>query len=372
MEKVKIGVVGCGSVSQRVYIPKIASMPEVDFIAVCDVVRQRAEEAACRHHPKEVYDDFEKMLSRADIDTVVNLTPVFSHRPITQASLQAGKHVFTEKPIATSVSEANELIEEARKRRLKLVCAPVFLLNPAIKQSKDIIARGTIGKVCFARGHGSHAGLENIEGWPTDATWFLKTGAGPLFDLGVYPLTVITGLLGPAKRVTAFSGVAVRERHVKGGTTKGAKMKTEAHDNSHLLLDFGESVFASVDGTFCVKAVKGPAYEFYGSNGVLVINRSKGSNFWFEAYIDGDESPVTGWLSSRLNPFESWRITLPTRRHTWEDWTIDKGIEHLVECILQDKPPIPNCEHARHVVEIIEGAYEAARTGKAQQLATTF
>jgi predicted dehydrogenase len=374
MKKVKIGVVGCGSVSQRVYIPRVASLVDdrIDFVAVCDSVKERAEEAAAKYQPKEIYDDYKVMLSKADINAVFNLTPIFQHMPINLATLRAGKHLFSEKPMAPTVEEATLLIEEAEKRRLKLVCAPIFMLNPAIRQGGRILSEGILGKVCFAKGHVSHGGIENIEGWPTDATWFLKKGAGALFDLGIYPLTVVTGLLGPARRVTALSGIALPKRLVKGGITRGKVMETESHDNSHLLLDFGDSVFASIHGTFCVKAAKGPPFEFYGSGGVLTINHSKSTDFWLEAYVDNKESPFEGWLSSRRYPFESWRVTLPTPRDKWEDWYIDLGVDHLVECILEDKKPIACGEHNRHVIEIIVKAYEAVETGMTQDLSTSF
>jgi predicted dehydrogenase len=303
---------------------------------------------------------------------VVNMTHVFSHTAVNLTSVKAGKHIYTEKPIATTVEEADAIITEAEKSGCKLACAPPFLLNPAISQAKQVVSDGMIGKVCFARGHGSHAGIETIEGWPTDSTWFIKKGAGPFFDLGVYALTVLTGILGPARRVAAFSGIAIPERRVHGGETKGTIFKTEAHDNTLALLDFGDSVFASVDATFCVRAVKGAAYEFYGSEGDLAICRSSGSNFWFEAYIDKENSPNRGWLTSQYNPFPNWRITLPTPRAQWEKWEISSGVIHLIDCILEDRRPAITGEHARHIVEIITKAYRAAETGASQELSTSF
>jgi len=317
------------------------------------------------------------MLDEADIDMVVNLTDIFHHVPVSMAALQAGKHVYTEKPLAPTVQEANSLIEEAEKNKVKLACAPPFFLHPAIHQGKEIISSGIIGKICFARGHGSHAGIDAIEGWQTDAKWFIKKGAGPAFDMGVYPLTVLTGIIGPAKRVTAFSGIAIPERVISGGITKGMIQKTEAHDNTLLLLDFGSSTFAAVDPTICVRAVKGASYEFYGSEGGLVFNRSAGAGFWFETYIDKEGSPLNGWLTSMANPFQGWRVTLggshePRLRKISESWNIGAGVVHLVDCILEDKKPLISGEHARHIVEIITKAYQAAETGTTQELVTTF
>ncbi len=377
MGKVKVGVVGCGCVSQRTYMPTLAQLAatRVDLVAVCDTVKKRAEEVREKFHAKECYDDFEKMLAKASIDMVVNLTDIFHHVPIIRAALRAGKHVYTEKPLAPTVEEANSLIEEAEKNKVKLACAPPLLLHPAIRQGKEIILSGTIGKICFARGHGSHAGIDVIEGWPTDASWFIKKGAGPAFDLGVYPLTVLTGIIGPAKRVTAFSGIAIPERLIKGGVTKGMIQKTEADDNTLLLLDFGDSTFAAVDATFCVKAIKGAAYEFYGSEGTLVFNRSTGSDFWFEAYSSKEGLPTSGWFTSRAKPFPSWRVPLHQTRPFWEtseSWNISAGLVHLVDCILEDQKPLISGEHARHIVEIITKAYQSAETGRTQELVTTF
>jgi predicted dehydrogenase len=100
--------------------------------------------------------------------------------------------------------------------------------------------------------------------------------------------------------------------------------------------------------------------------------RAAGADLWYEGYLDSDDAPTTGWISSKLHPFESWRITLPTAREQWAKWYIDAGVDHFVECIPEDKEPVPGAEHHRHVVEIITKTYEAAETGKTQDLTTTF
>jgi len=266
--KVKTGVVGVGDVARKTYLPGIVAAPNVGLVAVCDDFPGRAKTVKEIYGAQEHYTDYEEMLERADIEAVVILTPMPLHAPFAIAALQAGKHAYTEKPLATTMEDANKMVQEARGRSLKLACAPPLMLTPLNQKLKELIGQGVIGKVCFVQAHGSHRGPERFGDRYTDPTWFYKPGAGPVFDLAVYQLHTLTGVLGPAKRVTAFSGVAIPERVIYSGPTRGQKIQVEVDDNTHMLLDFGDATFAYLDGTFCMWASKGPRMEFFGNDGV--------------------------------------------------------------------------------------------------------
>src|SRR5262249_16740290 len=156
------------------------------------------------------------------------------HAALARAALEAGKHVLVEKPMATTLEEADALIQLAERAGRHLMCAPFTTLSPTFQTIARRIQAGDIGQPCLARARYGWSG-------PWWSEWFYKPGGGCLFDLGVYCLTPLTGLLGPARRVTAMTGVAIPEREING-----RKIKVEAEDNAQVLLDFGQSAYGVV------------------------------------------------------------------------------------------------------------------------------
>ena len=164
---------------------------------------------------REGYTDYDRMLADADIDAVVDLAPIDAHGTCNLKAIQAGKHLYTEKPMATTMADADAIVEAARTAGVKLACAPPIILSPLHRKIQSLIQEGAIGKVAFARAHASHFGAAEFTGYSSDPTWFYRPGGGPIFDMGVYAIHKLTALMGPAKRVFAFSGIAVPERIVR-------------------------------------------------------------------------------------------------------------------------------------------------------------
>src|SRR5207244_5402028 len=138
-----------------------------------------------------------------------NLTAMPFHFPINLEALQAGRHVFCEKPIATSLSEGKVLLDEAQAHGVRLFGAPNAVTSPAFRCLAEIVASGEIGRVHAAHGRYGHSG-------PRWGPWFYQKGGGSLFDLGVYNVTTLTGLLGPVRGAVELSGVAIPERTAAG------------------------------------------------------------------------------------------------------------------------------------------------------------
>ncbi len=367
-----VGVLGCGVVatSPLGYLPGMVKLSEkIRVVAVADPVIERAQAVARQFGIAEVYPSLEAMLEGADIDAVVNLTPIPVHGPTTLTALRAGKHVVVEKPIATTLEEANAIIDLARARGLTVVVAPPNMLRPERQEARRLIQEGAIGKVCFARVRSSHGGPAATD-WPGDPTWLYQAGAATLFDMGVYGLHDITGLLGPARRVVAFSGITEPVRVVRGGPFKGKTIEVTADDNTLLMLDFGEATFAVVDATFNVNAAKGPQLEIYGRAGTLLLAD------WMAVREQGvpplelfrlDVVPgLDGWVTPRLRRLQQ---QAEERARQYGRGII---VEHLVDCLLEGRQPVLSAEHARHVLEIMLKAMESARCGRALDLATTF
>ena len=363
----KFGVLGTGTIAttQRGYLNGMKKMGDVVLEATCDPVPDRARIIGDQYGFKTHYTDLEQMLERSDVETVVNLTPIPFHGKTCLEILDSGRHVIVEKPIATTMAEADAIIKLAEERRLTVVVAPPNMLYPNRQLARQLVQEGAIGKVAFARVRSSHGGPA-AGNWPLDPTWFYQEGSGPLFDMGVYGIHDITGIVGPARRVVAFSGITEPVRYVRGGPFKGKKIDVTADDNTLLMLDFGGSTFAVVDGTFNVNAARAPQVEIFGRAGTINIwdHLQDPSAPLLEIFRLDAVPGIDGWITPRGLASGSDSQLQRYRRAIL--------VKHLVECINEDKHPILSAEHARHALEIMIKAIESARSGRALDLQTTF
>lgn len=340
-DPVRVGIIGCGSVSREYHALLQQLTGRAVLTAACDTDETRGEFVRDRWGVTTFTTDYRELTQSESVDLALVLTPMTTHAEIARAFLEAGKHVLVEKPLATTLEEGAQLLETARRSSGFLVCAPHVILSPTYQQIAQRLKAGDIGRALSARARYGWAG-------PDWGQWFYRAGGGVLFDLGVYNLTTLTGLLGPAQRVLAATGTAVPERFVDGEW-----MKVEVEDTAHLILDFGDAVFASVLTGFTMQAYRSPAVELYGSEGVLQMLGDDWSPQGYEIY----RSSVGHWETIPQEPAE-WR---------WTD-----GLRHLVECIQEGKRPQITPEHAYHVLEIMIRAQESGRDGAAKPLVSRF
>ncbi len=340
---VRLGVIGCGSVSEE-YLVQAAAMArqgEIELIAACDVVADRALAARKKYGIRRVAERYQDIVDAADVDLVLVLTSMPEHGPITRAALEAGKHVLVEKPMAVSLDEAAALVELARKSRGCLLPAPHVVLSPTYQTTWQRIQRGDIGQIFSARG---------LYGWsgPDWGKWFYKRGGGSLFDLGVYNIASLTGLLGPARRVMAMTGIAIPERRVDG-----ERVTVEADDNAQVLIDFGQTCLAVVTTGFIFQQYRRPALELYGDRGTIQMLGDDWSPQGYEMWQN-----ATGTWQVFEEPAPQW---------PWTD-----GLRHLVESIQHGTPPIITPEYGLHVLEIMLKAQESGQTGRALDIESRF
>jgi predicted dehydrogenase len=333
-------------------------MSDAEVVAVCDVREDWAQQQAARFGVAQVFTDFDRMLADSAFDALVNTASIPAHFPLNLKALQAGKHVYSQKPFASTVEEATILIDEARRRGLKMSCSPIHLLRPEIREIKRLVAEGALGKISLVRCRSSHGGPEYFQYRDADPTWFYEPGGGPILDMGVHGLHQVTGILGPARSVTCLSGVSEQVRVARSGAFDGKEIRPEVDDNTLIMLDFGEATFAVIDSSYCVKATKGPGLEIYGSAGTILAGRRQAEGEPpFEVYRDDRALGLRGWVDPILR--------LPRVRQA-------VGVQDLVEAIRDDREPVLTPEHARHVIEIMNACVPAARQGRTLPLETTF
>jgi predicted dehydrogenase len=372
---VRIGIVGCGDVALDNYLPTTARLHDegkAELVAVCDSMRVRAEAAARRFNAKECYIDFDDMLDKSDIDAVINLTPHRFHAPLSLRAIRAGKHVYTEKPLSQTLDQANALVQEARRLKVILASAPAISLAQENIQAREIISSSKIGKIAYVRAFGSSAGPMESVGQFTDARWYYTDEpSGPLLTRTVYTLHSVTSVLGPAKRVAAFSAKSFPERRIENILVDGFEPYTIEHvapDNYMIILDFGNETLGLIDATFCCKSPYDQTRwdaEYYGSEGILYVNdMTTGLVGSVEMYCDKE---ISGFP-------RGWVKVFPPKTRFWKEKLSFEivGPIHWVNCIIEESEPLIGPEQARHIIEIANGAMASAKTGKASDLSTTF
>ena len=373
---VRIGIVGVGALSLRGILPHLTQDDVVGRVvvqALCDPVEERARATASRFGVPSVYASIEELLADENIDAVSIASPIGFHFDHCRLALEAGKHVHVNKTLCTTLAEADVLIDLAHERRLALVPSPGEVLRPQLRKARQLIESGAIGHLSWAICGGSFGRYHEDDeperlaapgGGTIDPSWyFRRPGGGPMYDITVYSLHQLTSVLGPARRVTALSGVLVPEREFQGRA-----IVTDADDNSVLLLDFGGSRFAVVHGTAAGEiSEQFGAGVYYGTGGTIDGVLLDGEPFDYPGRAETAGAPVTDWEAQmRVLP----HVTGPHREipesHVFED--IMQLVEHVRSGTTTDVTP----EQARHVIEIIEGGYRAAETGETHVLRTTF
>jgi predicted dehydrogenase len=377
--KIRVALAGLGSVSQRGILPHLAqadAREKMELVACCDVVAERAKETAEVFGWREAYADYDEMLRKADVEAVLIATPIPFHYRQVMAALEAGKHVYVQKTMTTTLAEANDVVELARRKGLKLVASPGQMLRPINQQIRRLVREGAIGKVYWvfstnAGGGHEQEPLRSREGVRAaiDPTWYYKQGGGPVYDMAVYSLHTLTGILGPVKRVGGMSGIGLPQRRWRDQV-----IDVEMDDNSLFLLDFGDNVFALAGGQ---NAVTSPSIGWgrltiWGSEGSMDLIPLHGLEVTSRSALAGTLGFSGGgsFVAPAGTPAElpgvgGPHVTIP-EPHVYAD------ILHLANCLLEDRESLVTGEHARHVVEVIEKGYLAARTGQTQDVESTF
>jgi predicted dehydrogenase len=355
-DAIGMGVVGAGAIALRGALNHLA-VPDVhDRVrpaAVCDPVSGRAQAAAAKFGAARWYQTYEELLADPNVQAVTLCSPIGLHYEQGVQAIEAGKHVHFNKTMATTVAECDDLIARAAAKGVRLVASPGMMLHPHNQRIRQAIENGALGRLVWAAtgvGIGDYHLTEEFRTGgdvltQVDPTWyFRKPGGGPMYDVIVYCLHNLTGLLGPAERVTAMSGLCLPEREFRGGT-----IKCDMDDSTFLLLDFGDCVFAVVYGTVAGQVTQGFQPSIFGTKGSVVGTTVNGEQMRHE----GEHEPHV--VGAHAGMPES---------HVFED------MMQLVDWVREGKPSIATAEHARHVIDIIESAYRSAETGRAEALRT--
>jgi predicted dehydrogenase len=325
---VRVGLVGCGDVAER-YAKAIRAADGLELVAAADLRPDRAARLAAEFG-LVAHASVDELLGNAAVEVVVNLTPAVAHAEITRAALEAGKHVHSEKPLALGHDEARALVELADARGLALGAAPATLLGEAQQTMWRLVRDGLIGTVRAAY---AEANWGRVESWHPAPESLHAVGA--MADVGVYPITILTAVFGPARSATAYGTTLLPTRTGRDGTP----FVIETPDFLVAVLELEGDVVARVTASFYV----GPGYqrglELHGDRGMLRL-RSWGE---FDAALF--HSP-----SDNADDYRPVELVRPGYRGI--DWS--RPIVDLAAAVREGRWPRASGEQAAHVVEILD------------------
>jgi predicted dehydrogenase len=344
-----VGVIGCGSVSGR-YLPHLSACPYVELVSTCDIIPERAVQQAKNYKVPNHYPHITEMLAGADFDLLVNLTDMQEHEHLNREAVASGKHIWSEKPIANTQGAGQEIVEQAKARGLRVWGAPVVVASPQFAFMAKTLNSGGLGRLAAAHADYGHTG-------PNWSSFFYEKGGGSMPDLGVYNLTSLTGLLGPAKSVVAMVSIVTPTRQIDG---KGEIEVTE-EDNAMVVLDHGNGVLSHTQSGFNFFNPHGHEGDKETKQTISIVG-SKGSM----GLIGYDWAPQGVDLATEEAPNYERHVT-DAEGYVWE-----QGASQVAECLATGKEPLFTPEHALHVVEIITAARESQATGRRIELKSTF
>jgi predicted dehydrogenase len=337
----RIGIIGCGNIS-GIYLTNCRKLPGVALVACADLDMVRAQAKAAEHGIRAATVD--ELLADPDVDLVINLTIPAVHAEVSMSALAAGKHVYTEKPLATRRVDGAATLALAREKGLRVGSAPDTFLGGGLQTSRKLIDDGVIGEpvaaVAFMTGHGP-------EGWHPDPEFFYKPGAGPMFDMGPYYLTALIGLLGPIARVTGSTRISFPERTIGSGPKQGQKIAVETPTHVAGVLDFAGGAVATLITSFDVWAANLPRIEIYGSEGSLSVP---------------DPNTFGGPVRIRLAKDKEWREVPLTHGHTENSRGL--GVADMAAAIREGRPHRASGELAYHVLDVMAAFEEASTSGR--------
>lgn len=341
-----IGIVGCGNIAGP-YAKSLAAHDEVELVVVTDIDAVRASEFAAEHGCRAL-GSLAELLADPAVDIVVNLTVHHAHYAVTKQSLQAGKHVYSEKPMALESGEARELVDLAHLQGLRLACSPATFLGEAQQTAGAIIRAGELGTV---RAVYADVNWGRIESWHPAPIPFYDVGV--LVDVGVYPLTIATAFLGPAIAIEARGWELLPERV----TTAGEPFRIGSPDLIIAAVELAGGAVVRLTGSFYAgrPTRQQGLMEFHGDTGSLALG----------SFQDFDATLERGPTGGSYEP-------VPLVREPYRGIAWGRGVADLARAIDEGRRQRVTGEHAAHVVDILSAARQSMLERRRIPIESTF
>jgi predicted dehydrogenase len=352
MQTVSIGIIGCGNISAA-YLRTAQTFRILNVAAVADLDPARAEARAEEFGvPRACSVD--DLLADPEIALVVNLTTPQAHTEVNLAALAAGKHVYTEKPLAVTREDGRRVVAAAREAGLRLGCAPGTFLGGGLQTCRKLIDDGAIGRpvacTAFMMSHGH-------EHWHPDPAYYYQAGAGPMFDMGPYYLTALTTHLGPVTRVAGSAGIQIPERTITSQPKFGETIRVQTPDHVAGTLDFACGAIGTIITTFATWRSQLPRIEIYGTEGTLSVP---------------DPNSLGGPVRLCAANGDAWSDVPLTHGHADGRTMWGIGVADMAHAIVSGRPHRATGEQAYHVLDLMQAFLDSAEAGRHIAIDSTF
>lgn len=344
-ERIRVGVIGCGAISGR-YLQTSRSFPILEMAACADLNREAAERKAADYGVPRVLG-VEELLADKSIDLVLNLTVPKAHTPICLAALEAGKHVYVEKPLAVTREDGQAILREALRRKLMVGCAPDTFLGWGLQTARKAIDEGMIGKPVGFLAFMMCAGHEH---WHPSPEFYYEVGGGPMLDMGPYYLTALLNCLGPVKRLTGLATIAIPERTITSEAKKGKKIKVETPDHVVGAMEFQQGAVGTMVMSFATRFApyegKNPI-TIFGTEGTMLLP---------------DPNGFGGPVRVRRNEDSEFRDLPQVFEHVYER---SVGLADMGWAISKGREPRASGQQGLAVLDLMLGFLDSSNEGKA-------
>jgi len=349
---INVGIIGCGNISAA-YLRTIQAFEILNCVACADLLVERAEARATEFGVPKACTP-EALLADPDVQIVINLTTPQSHKSVSLAALRAGKHVFTEKPLAVTPSDGAEIVAEADRLGLRLGCAPGTPLGGGLQTCRKLIDEGAIGEpvaaAAFMMSHGH-------ESWHPDPAYYYKLGAGPMFDMGPYYLTALTTLLGPIAEISATTGIQIGERVITSQPKYGERITVETPDHVTGTFRFATGAIGTIITTFAVWRSSLPRIEVYGTEGSLSVP---------------DPNSLGGPVQLARAGESEWAEVPLSHGHADGRVYWGIGVADMAHAIAAGRPHRITGAQGYHVLECMRAFLDASESGETQAIKSSF
>lgn len=347
MDKVGIGIIGCGNISSA-YLKAMASFPILDIRGVADinmeVAQSRAEEFGVEARTVE------ELFTDPKVEIIVNLTIPKAHVEVGLKALEAGKHVYSEKPLGINFVEGKKLFEAAKAKNLRIGSAPDTFLGGSHQTVRALIDEGVLGVPVGGTATFMCPGHER---WHPNPAFYYEIGGGPMLDMGPYYITELVNLLGPVEKVAGFAITPRQERIITSAERNGERIPVHVPTHVAGILAFKNGAIVQVSMSFDVAGHKHVPIEIYGTEGTLIVPDPN--------YFGGDIL-----LLKKGGEFEEQAISQPYADGNYRSL----GIADMAHAIRSGRPHRANGSLALHVLEVMEAFQTASDTGKTISITT--
>jgi len=357
--KLGVGVVGCGNISAAYFrLSRLFKGMEIKACADIDpaAAQGRAKEFGIRA------ESVANLMAAKDVDIVVNLTIPAAHYEVSKAALEAGKHVYSEKPFVLSVREGLELKKRAEKRGLRIGSAPDTFLGGAHQLARHLVDTGAVGRITSGTAFVMSRGMEH---WHPNPDFFFQPGAGPVLDIGPYYITDLIQLIGPVKRVAAFATIPMPERIITSKPRYGQKIKVNTPTTIHAIMEFVNGAVVSLNTSWDVWKHGHAPIELYGDQGSLFVPDP--NFFGGEVRYTRKADPV------KKTPRWNHPFLVPNQEHAQGPMANYRtsGLADMAIGIIEGRPHRCSMELALHAIDVMTGILRSGDTGKFVEMRTT-